>query len=104
MKGEHEPIENSGLGKQSLEAETEAERKVREIDLRLNNSTIFQPKNANQSFYMRIDEFPLKSLIIKRLGWKIKDLSREEQELTMLCFNLLTTECRFPFTFFTNDV
>lgn len=46
--------------------------------MKLSNAVQFDKKDPNQTFYRNIDDYPLKQLTIKRLGWKIADLSREQ--------------------------
>lgn len=89
MDPEHPHNSKNKLENYQIAMEAEQQRRNIEIELKLSMSTPFRPNDPKQSFYRKIDNYPEKYLIIKRLGWKIKDLSREQQELAMLCFNLL---------------
>jgi hypothetical protein len=41
---------------------------------------------------------------LKKLGWKIVDLEREQEDLAFVCFNLLASNLLLPLNIFTNTI
>lgn len=42
-------------------------------------------------------------MLLKKLGWKVIDLEKEQEDLAYFCFNLLAAQIKLPLNIFTNS-
>ena len=42
--------------------------------------------------------------MLKKLGWKVIDLEKEQEDLAYFCFNLLAAQIKLPLNIFTNSI
>ncbi len=62
------------------------------------------PLNANdpaQVFYRQTEKLAENKSMVMKMGWKIAVLTREQEDLALLCFSLLQAEIDYPLKIYT---
>jgi hypothetical protein len=79
----------------------EMRRKKELLPQELLSHTPLNPNDPAQVFYRQTDKLAENKSMVMKMGWKIAVLSREQEDLALLCFSLLQAELDYPLKIYT---
>jgi hypothetical protein len=82
-----------------LQLQREQEKKRTAYPVQLLQQRPFDRKDTTQNFYRFADKINAQ-LTMMKLGWKVAELRREQEDLALYCLGLLQAESQLPLKLF----